>query len=543
MTELCVIIPAVKKSVAFTDDLVKKLGGISLIQRAIDKAEALVPGQHVYVVTDSQEIRVIAERNSVRCFYRSDLRLEWHDILRGLRLFLGHVAKQYRAVLILHPYTPLISSEEVARAYHTFQSRGCDVLVSVKEERHRAFRGANASLQRIFLGDEKQRVFTEIRAFQFLRSRGLRDGSALGKLKLHPHFVGHDTVEIESYQDWWVCEKLLGRRRIVFRVIGDQVVGMGHIYRALALAHDITDHEIYFVCDEDSQVAASKLAGYNYPVEVFPRGRIEQCIIKMKPDLVVNDILNTTKSYVQRLKEAHIRVVNFEDLGTGARHADITFNEIYEEPLIRGANIKWGCRYYFLRDEFDDATPHRFAGKVRAVLLTFGGTDQNDFTRKTLSAIGGLCQEAGIKIYVVSGDGYVYRGELERQLASFGWTHVEFTHATGVMSSIMEKSQVAISSNGRTVYELAYMNIPAIIISHHAREKTHHFARSENGFVNLGIYSPGRTEKRVRRELERLVNDSNLRRTLFERVRKFSFRGNKQRVVKMILRTLGQGTG
>ena len=33
-----VVIPALKKTVAFQDDLVKKLSGITLIQRAINKA-------------------------------------------------------------------------------------------------------------------------------------------------------------------------------------------------------------------------------------------------------------------------------------------------------------------------------------------------------------------------------------------------------------------------------------------------------------------------------------------------------------------------
>ena len=54
--DIAVVIPAVKKNVAFTDDLVKKLAGVSLIQRAINKAREITADQHIFVVTDSEEI-------------------------------------------------------------------------------------------------------------------------------------------------------------------------------------------------------------------------------------------------------------------------------------------------------------------------------------------------------------------------------------------------------------------------------------------------------------------------------------------------------
>ena len=65
--------------------------------------------------------------------------------------------------------------------------------------------------------------------------------------------------------------------------------------------------------------------------------------------------------------------------------------------------------------------------------------------------------------------------------------NVKLTKSTGVISSIMEQCQLAIVSNGRTVYELAHMNIPSITIAHHIREETHKFASKENGFLPLSI--------------------------------------------------------
>ena len=100
-----------------------------------------------------------------------------------------------------------------------------------------------------------------------------------------------------------------------------------------------------------------------------------------------------------------------------------------------------------------------------------------------------LCKKKGIQIHIVTGPGY--RGEdALRQIVDES-EGVDITHATGVISQIMADTDLAISSNGRTVYELAHMNVPGIVIDQHAREGTHHFACPENGFINLDDNKPG----------------------------------------------------
>ena len=99
----------------------------------------------------------------------------------------------------------------------------------------------------------------------------------------------------------------------------------------------------------------------------------------------------------------------------------------------------------------------------------------------------------------------------------------------------MEHSEIAIVSNGRTVYELAHMNIPAIVISMHERELTHNFACEENGFMNLGLYKKDSTPNVVHDALERLIVDTEFRSTLFKRTLPYQFNKNKERVLEKIL--------
>jgi len=538
MNSCCIIIPAIKKNVAFTDDLVKKLAGISLIQRAIDKAKELVSADRIRVITDSDEISLICQRNKVNYIYDAGFYLDPHIMLGGIYNLLPQIAAEFDDILLLSPYAPLVKTQDVLNGYMEYKKNGNMVLVPVRRQGRHLFKKKNRSLQRLFSAADKEEVFLESKAFLIFRASLVNEKGVMRQTEPTSYELTDDSPEINNYQDWWVCEKLLNRKRIIFRVIGNEIVGMGHIFRALSLAHEITDHEIRFVCDEQSRVAANKLAGYDYWLATYPANKLTDEIIKLQPDLVINDILDTSREYVLMLKDKGIKVVNFEDIGPGAVLADLTINELFNEPVLSGENIHWGYKYFFVRDEFDDARPHRFTDRIDNVLITFGGTDQNDFTKKILQAIHPFCRESGIRIYIVTGDGYPHKKILREILKEQNYSNVEFTHATGVISSIMEKTQVAVTSNGRTVYELAHMNIPAIVLSHHPRERTHLFSIEAHGFINLGLYDPGLTEEKVLAAFKRLVNDTAYRKSLFTRMKPFRFNKNKTRVVKLLMQQL-----
>jgi len=57
------------------------------------------------------------------------------------------------------------------------------------------------------------------------------------------------------------------------------------------------------------------------------------------------------------------------------------------------------------------------------------------------------------------------------------------------MSDFMAKADVAISSQGRTMLELASMEVPTILMAQNKREQHHKFGYLQNGFINLGLGS------------------------------------------------------
>ena len=172
--------------------------------------------------------------------------------------------------------------------------------------------------------------------------------------------------------------KVTCTKKIVFRTEGYDEIGLGHIYRCLAIADHTCDHEFIFVVSTQSSLGIRIIQDRFYPVVTFEPGidRELQTILECKPEIVINDILDTSLDYMRKLKSAGYRVVNFEDLGKGAEFADAVINEMYDSAeRISRRNVFSGTEYVCLRDEFFNLKPITIKDEIRNLLLLFGGTD------------------------------------------------------------------------------------------------------------------------------------------------------------------------
>ncbi|MDR2160550.1 MAG: NTP transferase domain-containing protein [Desulfovibrio sp.] len=535
---------------AIPDQLLKKLAGKTLIQRALDTAREVAPGRDIVVVTDSDEVRLICLRNEVGCVWDPAFAVRSQNIVASLEPVLQRLAGDYDGLIICRASAPLVGAEDIEDAWRRFLHSGRDCLVSVHSVRYRLWREEKISLGGLLREGGEETAHVETKALIMLRSAvfGRRKD---GEVTIFPYFLHDRGVEINSYQDWWICEKLLRRRRIVFVVAGYPAIGMGHVFRALMLAHEITDHQIIFVCTRESEQAAAGIAARDYRTTVQGGEDLAGSVLALRPHLVINDFLNTEEDYIRALRDAGCLVVNFEDEGAGAALADLVVNALYSVDTRGDGHCLYGHKYFCLRDEFMQAGRNVFRSRVNRLLITFGGTDPSGFTRKVLEILYPECLALGISIRVVVGPGYADLEDLERrigeinseaaELQAAGFlelpaaeaSFVAFSRATNVMSRMMEEVEMAVCAAGRTVYELAHMRIPAIVLAHHAREDMHAFARARNGFIYLG-QGESLDDEALERAFTRLL-DVPFRRELFQRMSRFDFTGNKAQVVGRIL--------
>lgn len=529
----CIIIPAIKKNAVIPDQLVKKMAGITLIQRAINTAKALASDGDIYVVTDSEEITLICRRNGVRFIYDKFLRMNSSDVLSELKSFLRQQSAFYDNIIVYRASSPLINHLDIQTGYQVFLQKNADILVTLKKQDLRIWRLENGHPDQLVCNDAGETMLVEAKSFIILKSCILNDANL--PRNISPYYLDDKAIDISSYQDWWICEKLLQQKKIVFTVTGYAAVGLGHVYRALTLAHEITDHRIEFMCTKDSELAVKRIAEKDY-LTTLQTGSLLEDVLNLKPDMVINDVLNTEAEYVHGLKMAGVKVVNFEDEGPGVEHADLVINALLPKKQNLSEKFLYGPEYFCLRDEFIDAEKSRFHKTVKKILITFGGTDPRDYTLQTLKAVSDICHDNDIKIFVVTGPGYLYKEKLEEYLDTNEKLNVEYINQTGLMSTIMQQSDLAISSAGRTVFELAHMRVPSLIIAQHEREDTHTFARPENGFEYFGIMD-GLNAKMLRERFKSMLNVKH-RRMLYERMSKFHFDKNKKKVIRKILDVL-----
>jgi spore coat polysaccharide biosynthesis predicted glycosyltransferase SpsG len=247
---------------------------------------------------------------------------------------------------------------------------------------------------------------------------------------------------------------------------------------------------------------------------------------------VINDILNTHLSYMETLKAAGVRVINFEDLGSGALLADATINAIYDENLVDTLpRVHSGHRFFCARDEFVLSEPQATRPEISRILITFGGGDENDLTGKLLSVVAPVCAANNIGITAVVGSAYRHDRTLESH------ADVNFVRDSRRMSELMLAADLIFTGAGGTAFEIACMGVPAIVLAQNSRELTHRFPCEQNGFLHLGLGTAASPESI-------LAAFESLRTSLAARVRNstrmlaLDVRSGKRNVIDLIKRTM-----
>ncbi|MBO4368493.1 MAG: cytidine 5'-phosphate N-acetylneuraminic acid synthetase [Desulfovibrio sp.] len=530
MKERCLVIPAVKKNAVIPDQLVKRLAGETLIGRALDTARGVCLPEDIIVLTDSQEISLICERSGVRYQRNESLRFATKDIVHEMYDLLHTLSEQYFHCIIYRASCPLLTWVDIEDAWKQYLHSHADSLVTVKKVHQRVWNMHDGNLERLL--EEKEHPFVvENRALIIMNLAKLSSVHNGTSCHIVPYFLKERGIEIQGYQDWWICERLLQRRHLVFVVAGFPAIGMGHVFRALMLAHEIANHKITFVCTRESELAVENIAERDYPIVRQGEENLAQTVLRLRPDLVINDFLNTPVTYMQTLSEEGIRCINFEDDGPGSALASLVINALYEEG-DSDERVRTGPKYFCLRDEFVEAKRNPLRDCVHTLLITFGGTDQYDCTRRVLTLVEPICRAYGIRIRVVVGPGYAHKDSLERVIKALENPLLSFTWATNVMSRMMEGADLAICSAGRTVYELAHMRIPSLVLAHHEREARHTFARPRNGFAFVGLMQKVSDAKIRNIFLAMLKQDRRAR--FWQRQNALDFVPNKARVIALM---------
>jgi len=262
---------------------------------------------------------------------------------------------------------------------------------------------------------------------------------------------------------------------LLIRADADTRMGTGHVMRCLALAQAWQDAggRVTFLSAALPPGLEARLGAEGMRVVTLAAdaGQTARTAQELGADWVVLDGYQFDTGYQKALKDAGARLLVLDDNGeAGTYHADLVLNQNvharaeWYESRAPHTRLLLGTRYALLRREFRvwRDSPRETPEVVRRILVTLGGSDPDNVTLKVLDALA-LIRREGLEATVVIGGGNPHRAGLEDAAARMPFPVRVVVNAAD-MPELMAWADVAVSAGGSTVWELAFLGVPSLLL-------------------------------------------------------------------------------
>jgi spore coat polysaccharide biosynthesis predicted glycosyltransferase SpsG len=238
--------------------------------------------------------------------------------------------------------------------------------------------------------------------------------------------------------------------------------GMGHLFRMLNFSTYLdkqNEEFVFFINNDNKTKHILNNNNINYEtVDLFEsQSNWENDLIgKYEVDFWINDRLNTTEKHSLNIKKNHIKLITFDDLGSGAKNSDINVCGLFfNNSNLQGKQILKGKNYLILNSEINAYKKERTG--VKNILVTLGGSDTYGVTVKILK----ILKKYNIKATIHTGPSFKHLDELNLELTS------DYEVISFIPSLIKEfnKYDLAITGGGVTPFEANASGLPCLIVA------------------------------------------------------------------------------
>lgn len=256
----------------------------------------------------------------------------------------------------------------------------------------------------------------------------------------------------------------------IFCLKTSHAMGMGHFFRMLNLRQALVSSgaSILFVLLGEHEPAQHWLEteGIDYEVADETLSGWESWLIKRYQPLVwVNDRLNTEAGHVAALQAEHIKVVTFDDCGSGALLADLHVSALGlargEQPA--GKIVLHGLDYLILPQELMRYRRQRHSDGKLVVCL--GGSDTYGMTIKVAAWLAEQRRAATL----VLGPGFMHEMALLKVMTDM----MTIKRAPESLMEEFYQHDLAITGGGLTAFEAAAAGLPTLTIANEQHEIGH----------------------------------------------------------------------
>ncbi len=295
--------------------------------------------------------------------------------------------------------------------------------------------------------------------------------------------------------------------KVIILTEGKGHIGYGHITRCTSLYQAF--EEIGIRCDfiiNGDDTVRKLLAGKNCTLFNWLSNRQLLTQILSGVDIIFIDSYLADYRLYEKIAQLVETAVYFDDyLRLEYPKGFVLNGAVFAEqmPYSKKKDIAYllGTKYTPLRKEFWNSSEKYISNKVKTVMITLGGADTHNLTPKVLNVLADIYPGIHKKVIITESFGNI------AEIESFknNYTELICCPDAAEMKQVMLDSDIAITSCGQTLYELARIGVPAIGIGAANNQLQNIIGWRKCGFLEYaGWYNDRHIEQNIKNCLKYL---------------------------------------
>lgn len=313
--------------------------------------------------------------------------------------------------------------------------------------------------------------------------------------------------------------------RVVIRTDASWKIGSGHVMRCLTLAAELRQRgaEVSFICREHPGNLIELIEEKGCSVIRLPQPHNNYFAVpedlahaswmsvpweqdaadtlsavgESRPDWLIIDHYAIDRRWEERLLPYVGRIMAIDDLADRPHHCQLLLDQNlyygletrYNDLVPANCTKLLGPRYALLRPEFYEArkTLRQRDGRVRRVMVFFGGVDPTNETEKVLEALTNITNRS-FEVDVVVGIGNPHKEQIQNVCAVYDNFH--YHCKVHNMAELVAAADLALGAGGSAIWERCAVGLPSLVtvLADNQKELATSGARA-GLFIKLGEFS------------------------------------------------------